>query len=286
MKIGVIDVGGGYRGIYAAGILDYCMDNNIHFDLGIGVSAGSANLISYAAGQPGRNYKFYTEYGNRKECTSARNFITKGTFIDLDYAYSTLSNSNGENSLDFKAVKENPMEYYVVAVKAETGQTEYFSKNDIKQDDYNILKASCAIPFVCHPYNVDNIPYFDGGIGDPIPIKKAFELGCDKVVLILTKPIENISNSYTDIRLANLIKNKYPNAANKLYTKSYNYDKCIKLAEEYQKEGKVLIIAPDDTCGVTTLKRDKKLLDNFYKKGYKDGKKIEKYILECQNKLA
>ena len=61
MKTGVVDVGGGLRGIYAAGVLDYCMEHGIRFDLGIGVSAGSANLASYAAGQIGRNYKFYTE---------------------------------------------------------------------------------------------------------------------------------------------------------------------------------------------------------------------------------
>ena len=54
-KTGVVDVGGGYRGIYAAGVLDYCMDQGIHFDLGIGVSAGRVNLISYAAGQARRN---------------------------------------------------------------------------------------------------------------------------------------------------------------------------------------------------------------------------------------
>ena len=34
MKIGVVDVGGGLRGIYAAGVLDYCMDQGIHFELG------------------------------------------------------------------------------------------------------------------------------------------------------------------------------------------------------------------------------------------------------------
>ena len=50
MKTGVVDVGGGLRGIYAAGVLDYCMEHGIRFDLGIRVSAGSANLASYAAG--------------------------------------------------------------------------------------------------------------------------------------------------------------------------------------------------------------------------------------------
>ena len=45
-KIGVIDVGGGLRGIYAAGVFDWCMAHNVRFDYGIGISAGSANLAS------------------------------------------------------------------------------------------------------------------------------------------------------------------------------------------------------------------------------------------------
>lgn len=51
-KIGVVDVGGGYRGVYAAGVLDYCMHKGIWFDIGIGVSAGCANIASYCAKQP------------------------------------------------------------------------------------------------------------------------------------------------------------------------------------------------------------------------------------------
>lgn len=46
MKTSVVDVGGGFRGIYACGALYYCLDEGIRFDLGIGVSAGSANLAS------------------------------------------------------------------------------------------------------------------------------------------------------------------------------------------------------------------------------------------------
>jgi len=78
-KIGVVDVGGGFRGIYAAGVLDYCMHKGIWFDLGIGVSAGSANLASYCAKQPMRNHKFYTEYGLRKEYAGLGNYIRSRT---------------------------------------------------------------------------------------------------------------------------------------------------------------------------------------------------------------
>lgn len=89
--IGIVDVGGGYRGIYASGALDYCMDHRLQFDVGVGVSAGSANLISYAAGQRGRNFQFYSGYGLRKEYADIRNFLFKRSFLDLDYVYGTLN---------------------------------------------------------------------------------------------------------------------------------------------------------------------------------------------------
>ncbi|MGN0974396.1 MAG: patatin-like phospholipase family protein, partial [Gemmiger sp.] len=77
MKTGIVDVGGGLRGVYAAGVFDYCLDAGIHFDVGIGVSAGSANVISYIAGQKRRNYSFYTDYPFRKEYMSLRNLALK-----------------------------------------------------------------------------------------------------------------------------------------------------------------------------------------------------------------
>ncbi len=278
MKIGVVDVGGGLRGIYAAGVLDYCMDQNIRFDLGIGVSAGSANLVSYCAGQRGRNYQFYTEYAFRKQYMSLGNFILKKSFVDMDYVYGTLSNSDGENPLDFAAIRDNLMEFYVVATDALTGQAKYFDKADIRQDDYSVFKASSAIPFICKPYAVHKINYFDGALSDPVPVEKAFQLGCDRVVLILTKPENVIRNSKKDRKLAACFHKKYPVAAEKLCQRAERYNESVALAKEYAGQGKVLIVAPDDTCGIDTLKRNKDSLQQLYEKGYKDGQKIADYI--------
>ena len=181
MKTGVVDAGGGFRGIYAVGVLDYCMENGIRFDFGIGVSAGSANLASYAAGQIGRNYKFYTEYAFRRQYMGIGNFIFKHSFIDMDYVYGTLCRADGEYPLDYPSLRDNPMEFYVVAADARTGQAKYF-------------------------------------------------------------------------------------------------DKGVALAQEYAKQGKVLIISPDDICGVDTLKKDKVSLHRLYEKGYQDGQKILNYL--------
>lgn len=278
MKTGVVDVGGGLRGIYASGVLDRCLEDGIRFDAGVGVSAGSANIASYLAGQKGRNYLFYTEYSARKEYMSLRNFLFKKSYIDMDYVYGVLSNNDGENPLDYAAMAANPAQFIVVAANAETGKVQYFDKNDMSQNNYDVVKASCSIPFVCRPYFINGVPYYDGALGDPVPIEKAFSLGCDKVVLILTKPRDFRRTPDKDRKLAARIRKKYPLAAAQLKQRAEKYNAGVDLAKRYEEQGKLLIIAPDDTCGMDTLTRNPEIMKQFYGKGFQDGEKIAFFL--------
>ena len=279
-KIGVVDVGGGFRGIYAAGVLDYCMHKGIWFDLGIGVSAGSANIASYCARQPLRNHKFYTEYGLRKEYMSAGNYLRKGSYLDLEYVYGTLTNSDGEYPIDYDTLVENPMEFVVVTADALTGKAKYVFKNELVRDSYTPFMASSAIPGVCRPVYMDGIPYYDGALGEPVPVAKAFEMGCDKVVLILTLPENTIRTSKKDDRFAYRIRKEFPVAAQALHDRAEKYNEGVELARRYAAESKLLIVAPDDTCGVHTLCRDQFKMRQLYGKGYADAEKITKFVLE------
>lgn len=278
MKTGVVDVGGGLRGIYAAGVFDNCLDIGIQFDICIGISAGSANIASYLAGQKGRNYQFYSEYSFRKEYMSFRNLILNKSYIDMDYLYGTLSNSTGENPLDYTKIIRHPSEMLVVASNALTGKATYFNKNDLKQDNYSIFKASCSIPFICRPYEINGVPYYDGALSDPVPVEKAFQCGCDNVVVILTKPEDFIRDPKKDVKIAKWIQKKYPVSAENLRQRAERYNQEVALAKQYRDEGRVLIIAPDDICGVDTLTRDKKALQRLYKKGYKDAQMIQEFL--------
>lgn len=280
MKTGIVDVGGGLRGIYATGVFDWCLDHDIRFDLCVGVSAGSANVTSYVAGQRGRNYRFYTEYSFRKKYMGIGRFLLKRSFIDLDYVYGTLSNSGGEAPLDYQKIIESSSEVLVVATNAETGEAKYFDKGDMKQDCYDILKASSAIPFVCHPYSVESIPYYDGALCDPVPIEKAFSSGCEKVVLILTKPKNIVRTSEKDEKLAAGIKKRYPMAAEKLCKRAVRYNGGVELAKQYEKEGKLLILAPDDTCGMDTLTRNLEAMKQMYRKGMKSAEQIKDFLYQ------
>ena len=279
VRIGVIDVGGGLRGAFAAGVLEFCAQNAIDFDVCFGISAGSANLTSYLSRQTGRNYIFYMDYVHRHQYMSFRNFLKTGSYIGFDYVYNTLSGTDGENPLDYEALKANPAEFIVIATDANTGKPVYFTKDDMSLNNYDICKASCSIPVICKPYSINGVPCFDGALSDPVPIQKAFQTGLDKVVLLLTLPENLIRKPDKDIKIAKILKRTYPNAAKELETRAEKYNQGIKTAQEYAKEGKVLILSPDDTCGVSTLSKSKEGIRKLYEKGFAEGEKIKRFLL-------
>lgn len=278
MKIGIIDVGGGFRDIYGAGVLDVCMEQGIRFDYCIGISAGSANLASYLAHQPGRNYTFYMEYVFRKEYASPENWLKTRNYVDLDYVYSTLSNSDGENPVDYEAMAKNPAEFLVGACNALTGEPVYFDKSYLRKDHYDIFKASCALPVFCKPYMIGELPCLDGGICDPIPVDRAFADGCDKVVLILTRPVSQPREAKKDRMIADLLSRSYPKAGECMRMRYKTYNDGVARAQALQAQGKVLIIAPDDICGLSTLTKDREKLQRMYDKGVRDAQAIPAFL--------
>ena len=275
---GIVDVGGGTRGIYGAGVFDYFLDNGISFDYVIGVSAGSANGVSFQAGQRGRNYRFYNRYAFRKEYMSMRNLLLRGSYVDLDYIYGTLSNSDGEDPADYEAFMSNPAELVIVATDARTGKPVYFSKKDIRKDRYEFLKASSCVPVVCRPYPIGNRSYYDGGISDPIPFQKALDAGCDRLVLILTRPREIPRTPGKDVFFARLLKRRYPAAAQALASRYETYNRSLSRALSLEAEGKALILAPDDISGLRTLSQDHAKLEALYQKGYEDAARVPAFL--------
>lgn len=276
--IGVVDVGGGLRDVYGAGVFDFCMGNAINFDFCVGVSAGAANIISYIANQPGRNYRFYTEYTFRDEYMGARNLIKNGSFIGYDYIYGTLSNSDGEDPIDYDTFAKSDKRALFVATEVETGAPIYFTNDDISQDNYRVIMASGCLPLIERPCDIDGNGYYDGGISDPIPFKKAFDAGCDKVVVILTRPRDYYRDSKDDEISAKLLERHCPEVAKRVMRRADLYNFQMDQVKELEKDGKALILAPKDIEGMTTLKRDRDAMEKLYSYGVSDAEKIRDFI--------
>ena len=280
MKVGVIDIGGGMRDIYGAGVLDRCMQDGVRFDCCIGVSAGSANLITYLAGQRGRNYRFYSVYSKRRQFMSLGNFLKNGSYFNFDYVYCGVGNSDGEDPLDHDAFMQSSADFFVVALNADTGQPHYFTKADFTRDNYQPLSASSCIPALNRPVVLGGTRYFDGGLADPMPVEKALAEGCDKVILLLTHPVEHYMKAEPMPRIARLFAKKYPAAAPRIANWPLLARDQLLAALQYADQGKVLIIAPRSTEGVSAISKNQPAMDRLYQQGLQDGAAVARWLGE------
>ena len=276
--LGIIDIGGGLRGIYTSGIYDYLMDNGIDIEYCLGVSSGSANLITYVAGQKGRTKRFYTEYSFEKKYLGAGSYIKNGMLINLDYIYSEITNSTGKDPLDYEAIKNSSKQFHCVTTVAKTAQPRYFTKDDMQQDDYTLLKACCAMPVACRkPIKFKGERFYDGGVSDPIPFKKAFADGCDKLIICITLPIDYRKTPMPGF-LVKLLLAGHSKVRDNILTMHNMYNNGIEAILELERQGKAIVIYPRECFDVNTISGEKENMEKLYQLGYEDGRRIEEFV--------
>lgn len=277
--LGIIDVGGGMRGSFTAGIYDYLNDQNIQpFGYLIGVSAGSGNMVSYLARQRGRNLRFYLDYAFRKEYMSMHNMLRTGSYINLDYPYTFLSGPGGEDPVDLEAFNADTARYEAVVTDAETGNPVYYDKAELREGNFDVIKASCCVPGACRPYPVQGILGFDGGVADPVPYKRALAQGCDRLVLLLTRPADYLRPPLDHREVMEKALRRWPNAYGALLRRSARYNRDVAAVQELEREGKALVIAPSDIGDMATLTKDREAVERLYHMGYAQGPRLMEFV--------
>ena len=129
-------------------------------------------------------------------------------------------------------------------------------------------RATCAIPFVFPTIKVDGKPYYDGGIADPIPIRRSIEDGNEKNLIVLTRPEgyrKELSKS--NKAAAKLLKRKYPHLPELLLNRHIRYNKTVRYCEQLEREGKAVILRPEYT--IDSLEKDIDVLKQTYDMGYR-----------------
>ncbi len=272
MKVGLVVEGGGMKCAYNAAILDAFLDHGIKFDYCIGVSGGAGNLASYLAGQRGRNLRFFTQHMHDPEYFGMKSFLKTGNFFGLKYIYGTLTNSTGKDPLNFPEFKNNPAEFEAVVTNALTGDAEYVGKDSMNQDDYRPFMASSAIPVACNPIEMNGIPYFDGGVSDSIPVFRALEKGCDKLVVILTKTRDYVKEPQGNRFIYSLKCHRFPKIISRIDNRHINYNKNMQDVFSLEEEGKAFVFAPSQKIQVGTATMDEQKEWDLYNLGMDDFK--------------
>ncbi|MGN8645561.1 patatin-like phospholipase family protein [Gracilibacillus sp. HCP3S3_G5_1] len=277
-EIGLVLEGGGSRGVYTGGVLQYLMEQNIYIPYVIGVSAGACNGSSYISRQIDRNKTVNIDYVSHPDYLSLRNWIKKRELFGMDFLFDTLPNDLVP--FDYQVFNEATEEFVVGVTDCTTGEPLFYPKSSYANDMLTLLRASSSLPMVAPVVEFDNLSLMDGGISAPIPIKQSMKDGNRKNVVILTRN----RGYYKKPQSFNwYIKRKYreyPGLLKALEKRHIEYNDTLNYLYEEEKKGNVFLISPTEKLTVGRIEKNKNKLMDLYQKGYEDVKKLEKDLQE------
>ena len=170
--------------------------------------------------------------------------------------------------LDFNRFFASDVESEFVVVNCETGKAEYLSSDGTSESILQICKASCSVPLMCAPVKIGRYHYLDGSICDSIPLERALEQGCDRLVVVMTKSVSETPTNYGKAKavMAMKYKHKYPNFYKALLERTDVYAKELELLKKLEKEGRAIVLRPGIDC-INKFEQDDTKVEAFYQNG-------------------
>ena len=243
-QIGLVLEGGGMRGLYTAGVLEFFLDQGWQFPYVIGVSAGACNALSYLSQQHGRNLRVNTDYVKDKRYMGWQSFRKTHSFFGMDMIFDEIPNKL--DPFDYRALLSCPSRLVVGVTDCATGRPAYFEKDKaFLEKDTRIIRASSSIPVFSPIVEYGEQRFLDGGTSDPIPVRKALSDGCQKVVVVLTRNRDYVKKPQHFKRIYHRYFRQYPKMAECLDRRHIVYNDTTKLLRQLEQEGKALVIAPE-----------------------------------------
>lgn len=270
-QTGLVLEGGGMRGVFTCGVLDYLMDRNIRFPYTIGVSAGACNGLSYMSRQRGRAKYSNIDLLEKYNYIGLRHLLKKRNILDFDLLFTEFP----EHILpyDYDTYFSSPERFVMVTTNCLTGEANYFEEKSDKNRVIDIVRASSSLPFVCPIAYVDGVPMLDGGIVDSIPLQRAIDDGFPKCVVVLTRN-RGYRKENKDIKVPSFVYRKYPNIREALSHRCAVYNEQLDMVERMEDEGKILVIRPQKPVAVDRIEKDTRKLTDFYEEGYECAKSL------------
>lgn len=263
--------GGGMRGQYASGAMDFFLQAGIRFPYVIGVSAGISNAASYVAGQFGRNRQVFTRFAGDRRYFSWRNWLREGNPFGMEFIYRELPN---HLPFDFAAFSAAPVRFRVGATDCETGRAVYFDKGEVPLED--ALIASASLPMVGRTAVVAGRRYLDGGIADPIPFRQAAADGFGRRVVVLTRN-RGFRKRAPGAAVRAAIRWKYrrfPALAAALSRQHETYNRALDDLEAEEAAGRVRVIRPSQPLAVGRYSQNRAELERLYQNGFAEAKAL------------
>lgn len=267
-QAGLILEGGGMRGVYTAGVLDFLLDQNLSFASVYGVSAGACHACSFLSGQRRRAFDVAVDYLEDKRYAGVYSFLTTGSWFGWEMTFDIIPNQL--NAYDYDAQAKNPSKFFAVVTNCETGKPEYIHITDLRKE-LPVICASSSLPFLAPIVTLGGKPYLDGGLTDAIPYQKSVDDGHKKNLVILTRDRDYRKKPSKLYQLAKAKYKKYPALIQCLKNRHLMYNQRLDAVAAAEKRGDAFVIRPQAPVTIGRLEKDRKKLETLYYDGYRDA---------------
>ena len=276
IKAGLVVEGGGMRGVYSSGVLDFFIEKDLFFENNYGVSAGACHLCSYLAKQYKRAFRVNVDYLNDKRYCSVHSLLKTGNLFGAEMLYDIIPNEL--DLFDYDTYNKNESNFYVVITDINTGKPEYVKIGDLKKDIIYV-RASSSLPLLAQNVKINDKEYLDGGISDSIPIKKSIADGNKKNVVILTRDSTYRKGKNSLMPIIKLKYKKYPNFVKSMADRYIVYNEILDFIKELEDNGDVFVIRPKKPVNIGRTEKNREKLEALYNDGYNDAKDCYEELL-------
>ncbi len=277
-KVGLVLEGGAMRGMYTAGILDSFLDNNIKVDCILGVSAGALFGVNYCSKQKGRALRYNKKYIKDSRYMSLKSLIKTGNLVNTEFAYHEVPFKL--DVFDEETYSKSKTDFYAVITNIKTGKAEYKKLINVSVQ-IDELRASGSMPYVSKPVKIGNEYYLDGALADSIPVLKCKEMGYEKIIVVLTKPL-SYRKKKRPAFIAKIFYKKYPNLVNAINTRYIKYNETLDIIIDMENKKEIFVFRPSKDLKIKRIEKDTDKLQAMYDLGVKDFqdnlKALKKYL--------
>lgn len=276
-QAGLVLEGGGLKGAYTTGVLDFFLEKGIEFSRVYGVSAGAVHMMSYLSKQKKRSINISTKYAGDKRYCSVASLICTGDIFNVEMCYSLIPRKY--EPFDNATYMRYPGKAYAVVTNIETGKPEYLRVKD-GFADLKKVRASASLPLVSRNVEIEGKLYLDGGISDAIPIQKSILDGNQKNIVILTKEEGYVRQPSSQLGLIKMRYRKYPKVYELMKNRHTAYNETMKFLRKQQENGQAFVIQPKTPSDVGRLEKDPKKIEALYMQGYRDAESCFEQMLQ------
>ena len=273
-KTALIVEGGGQRGVFSFGITDTFINRNYDpFDIYMGVSNGVAVLCWYLIRETDNNLEKML-YAAKGDYLSYKNIFIGKDIIKFHQMY-----EDGEKMFrpSMEKIKNNlkGKDYIAVVTDAIEANAEYYSFGDGEWMPKMIASGTLPI-LVRTPSLIDGRRKFDGGVADPLPVEKAYEMGAKKIIVIRTYEKKFRRKLKIENYIGALLSREYPKLRKALLVHDKTYNRALDFINNPPSDCEIIQLCPPEKL---KSKRDSKNIE-VLKADYKLGKKVAKVYLD------